>query len=98
MNRLKNDGSLADAPPAAPSAPIPLTDRTTTKCPRCLRGTILGGGQNASCMSCGYEPITPSEYASAEAWLAALPRDRDGEIVTARREPGIPGEQVKRCP
>ena len=96
MKDLKNDGSLRNAPTVVQNAAIPLTDRTTTKCPRCLRGTILGGGVNASCMSCGYEPITPSEYASAEAWLASLPRDADGEIVTARREPGIPGEQVKR--
>ena len=68
----KNDGSLGDAPSVEPSAPIPLMSPTTNRCPRCLRGAIIGRSGEASCFQCGYEPVTASDYASAEAYIAEL--------------------------
>lgn len=81
---LTLNGSLPSAPSAEPPAPIPLLTSRTTKCPRCKNGTILGRGENASCLSCGYEPITVNEYVDAEAWVAALPLIKDGTISKPR--------------
>jgi len=85
----KNDGSLADVPSVEPSAPIPLMNPTTNRCPRCLRGAIIGRIGEASCFQCGYEPVTASDYASAEAYLAAV---NSGEITGRKRT--APGERA----
>lgn len=64
------------------STPRPSTRSAPNTCPRCEGGLILGRGENASCIACGYEPITPSEYASAEAYIAAV---NSGDVSTRAR-------------
>ena len=95
--RKQSERTQPPAPPAEPSADTPSTHPPTSAtfstprlsprsvpngCPRCEGGLILGRGENASCIACGYEPITPSEYASAEAYIAAV---NSGDVSTRAR-------------
>ena len=92
--RNPNEDTTPPAPSVEPSAPIPLmTGTTKNQCPRCLRGAIIGMRGEESCLACGYVPITPSEYASAEAWMSSLKRDKDGSPVMPR-DHGVPSERL----
>lgn len=78
---------------AAPNAASLSRSRMTSNCQRCLRGRIVGIGDDASCFSCGFVPISENEYASAEKYLASLKRDEAG-LTIMPRSVGIPTEKV----
>lgn len=105
MSRKKTAATPLPVPTAEPSADTPSTPQTTTAtfsnlmpstrsarntCPRCMAGLVLGAGEDAACLACGYRPASVNEYASAEAYLATLRRDKDGDVILPR-ETGIPG-------
>jgi hypothetical protein len=71
MNPRKTADTTAFVSTVATRAPIGLTSPMKSDCPRGHQGQVIGRGDDASCLTCGWAPVgVPAAHETAELWLA----------------------------